>query len=421
MRLGDADPGGIGENGLVSQVDPTGHPAAAVGKRLRGADWVLIFGVLLTVFGLIEIMQIAHTSESGPARFGDRPFLPEDQAVPIRAVLLTLAGTAPVALLRPWLLPAATVVTGANYLMLATTFRPTVAAMIAEVAVTYAVARYRSRRALFLCLLPFAAYVVIPVGGRPDSQGIASGILITLLIVAVCGGLLRERADARQRRLAEAQVAGSAFEHAARGERARIARELHDVVAHHISMISVQAETARLTTPGLPTEGARRLLAIGDTAREALTEMRRLLGVLREDAGASRSPQPGLADLAGLLDETRDASGASTRLILRGHVVPLEPGIELAAYRIVQEALTNARRHAPGSAVDVELNYARDGLYVVVRDNGPGAPDGLDTQGLGLLGIRERAMMAGGSVQVGTGRHGGFQVRAVLPMRREAT
>jgi DNA-binding CsgD family transcriptional regulator len=166
------------------------------------------------------------------------------------------------------------------------------------------------------------------------------------------------------------------LEHATRGERARIARELHDVVAHHISMIAVQSEIARLATPGMPTEGAERLAAIGDTARTALNEMRRLLGLLREDAGAepTREPQPGLEQLNQLIDQAREAGGASTRLIVRGGIAPLSPGIELTAYRIVQEALTNARRHAPGAAVDVELHYLDDVLRLRVRDNGPGPP-----------------------------------------------
>ena len=140
-------------------------------------------------------------------------------------------------------------------------------------------------------------------------------------------------------------------------------------------MIAVQAETARLTTPGLPAAGARRLTEIGDTARAGPTEMRRLLGVLRTDTEAPAPdlrPQPDLRQLNELLDEARDASGAGTRLIVSGPPVTLDPGVELAAYRIVQEALTNVRRHAPGAAVDVELHYADDELRVRIRDNGPG-------------------------------------------------
>jgi signal transduction histidine kinase len=197
---------------------------------------------------------------------------------------------------------------------------------------------------------------------------------------------------------------------------------LHDVVAHHISMIAVQAENARLTTPGLPPEGASRFLAIGDTARTALTEMRRLLGVLREDAdedaGVRRRPQPGLGQLMELLDASREAAGSATRLIVSGPVTALDPGVEVTAYRIVQEALTNARRHAPGAAVDVELRYGPDELVVRVRDNGPG-PVAPGTPGHGLLGMRERAATVGGTLRTGAAHGGGFLVEARLPVHAE--
>ena len=200
------------------------------------------------------------------------------------------------------------------------------------------------------------------------------------------------------------------------------------MVAHHISMIAVQAETARLTTPGMPAAGAQRLSSIGDTARAALTEMRRLLGVLREDTeteAADRQPQPGLRQLNELLDEAREASGTGARLILHGAPIALDPGVELAAYRIVQEALTNARRHAPGAAVDVELHYGDDRLWLLIRDNGPGpraarpdeaAPDA----GHGLLGMRERAAAVGGELATGEAAGGGFLVAASLPGKGEA-
>ncbi|MFD2352416.1 sensor histidine kinase [Nonomuraea ferruginea] len=166
---------------------------------------------------------------------------------------------------------------------------------------------------------------------------------------ALAGTARRAHADAAAGSAARQEIAGTLLEHTARGERARIARELHDVVAHHVSMVAVQAESARLAVPGMPAAGAERLSAIGDTARAALTEMRRLLGVLREDTEAERRPQPGLTleELIELVGESRDASGSATRLILSGTPVPLDPGVELAAYRIAQEALTNARRHAP--------------------------------------------------------------------------
>ena len=255
---------------------------------------------------------------------------------------------------------------------------------------------------------------------------------------AGAGIAVRARREARTRTAAGEALADTMLAHTARGERARIARELHDVVAHHISMVAVQAETARLTTPGLPAAGAHRFAEIGDTARAGLTEMRRLLGVLREDAEdagaivADRHPLPGLPQLTELVDAARDASGAGIRLIVSGPVTEFDPGVELAAYRIVQEALTNARRHAPSAAVDVELRYADDALRLRVRDNGPGpegAPETPGTEsytpadlaggGHGLLGMRERTLAVGGTLWTGPAPGGGFLVEAVLPAKPE--
>ncbi len=167
--------------------------------------------------------------------------------------------------------------------------------------------------------------------------------------------------------------------------------------------------------------------------------MRRLLGVLREDAQqaagaqeiadqraarrptADRHPQPGLPQLGDLVDEAREASGSAARLIVSGPVTRLDPGVELAAYRVVQEALTNARRHAPGAAVDVELRYADDVLRLRIRDNGPGslakAATAGPSTGHGLLGMRERAAAAGGSLRTGNAPGGGFCVEAELPAK----
>jgi signal transduction histidine kinase len=240
-----------------------------------------------------------------------------------------------------------------------------------------------------------------------------------LPLAAWAGYARRVRRESAARSARDEIVADSLQEHTVRGERARISRELHDVVAHHISMIAVQAEAARLTTRGMPPAGAQRLLAIGDTARSALTEMRRLLGVLREDAVGEelRRPQPNLAQLNELMDEARDASGSAIRLIVSGWLTPLDPGVELAAYRIVQEALTNARRHAPGAAIDVELRYHDDELYLRIRDNGPGPAPVDGTDGHGLLGMRERAAAVGGALVTGQAPGGGFLVEATLPVK----
>ena len=325
--------------------------------------------------------------------------------------LLALATTLPVAARRTT--AAAIVVTAAGALSLTTFHTLTVAGTAAQLIVAY-----RCRPAVSLLLgLPALA---VALAGR----NVLAELLAALVPVLAGAGLAaRFRVERAADRAARESITGTLIEHTARGERARIARELHDVVAHHVSMIAVQADSARLTTPGMPEVGARRLSAIGDTARTALTEMRRLLGVLREDAQPDpaidrQQPQPGLRELAELIDEARAGSGAGTRLILRGAPDALDPGVELAAYRIVQEGLTNARRHAPGAAVDVELRYTRDALCVLVRDNGPGPAGSPD--GLGLVGMRERAAAVGGRLRAGAGTTGGFLIEAVLPTGVEA-
>jgi signal transduction histidine kinase len=341
--------------------------------------------------------------------------------------LVALSTTVPLAFLGP--VAAALAVSAAGVLSLALFDTLTVAGLAAELIVLYRLGLGGPRRtgaqplAMGLAL-PFLALAL--AGGRP--AGSEAGVLTVLLaslgpMAAGAGIARRARSEALAHSAEQEVIAGTLLEHTARGERARIVRELHDVVAHHISLVAVQAETARLATPGMPAAGQQRLSAIGDTARAALTEMRRLLGVLREDARADagdRRPQPGLDQLNELLDEAREASGAGARLIVGGAPVTLDPGVELAAYRIVQEALTNARRHAPGAAVDVELRYTGDALRLRIRDNGPGPPPAAPVGGHGLPGMRERATAVGGQLRTGAAAGGGFLVEATLPARAEA-
>jgi signal transduction histidine kinase len=341
--------------------------------------------------------------------------------------LLALSTTLPLAFLRP--AGAAMAVSAASVLSLALFHTLTVAGLGAQLIALYRLDRNGPQRngAQLLATGLAVPFLVLALAG-PRPAGSEAGVLTVLLAslapaVAWAGIARRARSEVLVHSTARQVIAGTLLEHTARGERARIARELHDVVAHHISMIALQAETARLTTPGMPAAGAQRLSAIGDTARVALTEMRRLLGVLREDAqtgAADRQPQPGLRQLNELLDDARDASGAGTRLILRGVPVTLDPGVELAAYRIVQEALTNARRHAPGASVDVELHYADDALRLRIRDNGPGPPGDAQMGGHGLPGMRERATAAGGQLRTGPAAGGGCLVEATLPAQAVA-
>jgi signal transduction histidine kinase len=338
--------------------------------------------------------------------------------------LVCLATTLPLAFLRP--AAAALAVTAASVLSLGLFQLLPVAGLAAQLIVLYRLGRAGSQPLAVALAAPFLVLAFAsPAGGE-------TWVLIVLLAslapaAALAGIAVRARGDALANSTQRQVIAGSLLEHTARGERARIARELHDVVAHHISMVAVQAETARLTTPGMPAAGAQRLSEIGDTARAGLTEMRRLLGVLREDTqgGAvdlppDRRPQPGLRQLNELIDEARDASGAGARLIVSGPPATLDPGVELAAYRIVQEALTNSRRHAPGAAVDVELRYAACALRLRIRDNGPGPPPVLPDGCHGLLGMRERAAAVGGDLRTGSAGAGGFLVEASLPTSADA-
>jgi signal transduction histidine kinase len=222
---------------------------------------------------------------------------------------------------------------------------------------------------------------------------------------------------------------------AAERERIRIARELHDVVAHHVSLIAVQAEAATALLPGRPDQAQRSVEVIGDTARQALTELRRLLGVLRRpSARLETAPTASLSELGDVLDQVRGA-GLPVDFEITGTPVPLAPGVDLTAYRIVQEALTNTIRHAGAARAAVRLCYEPGYITVSVTDSGRPEPAAGDTApvpdvaglpgrspllagaGLGLAGIAERVASCGGNLTVGPTQADGFAVTARLPSR----
>ncbi|TCO45287.1 sensor histidine kinase [Actinocrispum wychmicini] len=190
-------------------------------------------------------------------------------------------------------------------------------------------------------------------------------------------------------------------------ERLRIARELHDVVAHSISVITVQAGYGNVVLEKQPEQARDALAAIEATGRETLTEMRRLLGVLRDGDGPARTPAPGLAGLDRLLDQV----GVDVEVVTTGTPRPLTPGVDLAAYRIVQEALTNVVRHAGTSKCRLRIHYGDDDVRVEITDHGRGGPPGT---GHGIAGMRERAELYGGEFSANPLPEGGFQVTARL-------
>ena len=202
-------------------------------------------------------------------------------------------------------------------------------------------------------------------------------------------------------------------------ERVRIARELHDVVAHHLSLITIQAGALHAQVDR-DTAAARTAGVIAATGHQAMDEMRRMLGVLRlgtPDVGASHAPQPGMRDVDQLLEQMR-AAGVATTLRIVGDRRPLPPGVDLSAYRIVQEALTNVLRHAGPARCTVVVTYGASSLELRVTDDGRGVAQDGTTHGHGLVGMRERVALFGGELFAGGVPGGGFAVRATLALPR---
>jgi signal transduction histidine kinase len=211
-----------------------------------------------------------------------------------------------------------------------------------------------------------------------------------------------------------------ATERATAQERARIARELHDVVAHSVSVMVVQVSGVRRLLQGDQTREREALLSVEQTGRQALAEMRRMLGVMRsgEDAPASLTPQPGLQHLDRLIAQVEEA-GLPVTLRVEGDRRELSPGVDLSAYRIVQEGLTNALKHAKGANAEVVVRYVDSCVELEIADDGPGVGE-TDGQGHGLVGMRERAALYGGTLETTTRDGGGFVLRAQLPVEGRA-
>ncbi|MFD9517382.1 sensor histidine kinase [Streptomyces sp. NPDC059979] len=255
----------------------------------------------------------------------------------------------------------------------------------------------------------------------PQSGTILAGAAILFGFVGILGYALRATRLARgklveQETLTEEERARRTLLE----ERSRIARELHDVVAHHMSVISIQAQVAPHLVENPSEELKENLAGIRGNALEALTELRRVLGVLRseqpDDPANPHHPQPTLAELDGLVDNVRGA-GLDVTTETAGIRRPLTPGVELTAYRIVQEALSNCLRHAPGSRVEVGVAYGPRDLHLCIANTAPTRPaPPSHGAGHGLLGMRERAGMLGGELAAGPRPDGGYEVSAVLPM-----
>jgi signal transduction histidine kinase len=341
-----------------------------------------------------------------------------DDGVPGWGYLLVLAQCLPLAVRRRFPF-GASMVTGVLTLAYGLTSLPDPPVPYAGLVALYTVAAYAERR------LAHAAAVIAVVGiagvyaldwplSDVEDLTVTSLICLTAWLLGVNARSRRERvvqAEARAEQLERARAAES--EAAVVAERNRIAREMHDVVAHHVSMMVVQAEAGPVVVEHDPARAAASFDAISAAGKQALAEMRRLLGVLKEDSTAPLAPQPGLSSIPELVAGVR-AAGLDVTLDLEPLDVDPEPAVDLSAYRLVQEALTNCLRHAGPASVHVSVGRVADALVVRVLDDGVGGPR--REGGHGLVAMRERVALLGGRLQVGPRDGGGWGVEAELPL-----
>ncbi|SFC70534.1 sensor histidine kinase [Streptomyces aidingensis] len=325
----------------------------------------------------------------------------------------------------------------ANWLVFITAGYWPVVCSFGPMLAVYTVASLRPSRISVPCaVLLGATWIYSGVAGHADGLPAVAGQAVVYPAVLWRFGVVARRSAELTRRLRREQAERA--RRAVAEERGRIARELHDVVAHHMSVISVQTGLARFVFDTDPPTARTALDTIGATGKEALEELRRMLAVLRADdgddngasgdngdngdnndngsGGAPGSPMPGLARLEEMAERVR-AAGVPVTLTVEGTPRPLAPGVDLCAYRVIQEALTNVLRHAPGARAEVRLEYRPHHLTVSVTDNGQEVIlDRLHTGGgHGLIGMRERAKLYGGRISIGPREEGGFAVRLILP------
>ena len=329
------------------------------------------------------------------------------------AALTAAVITAPIAVRRRWPFAVGTVVPVVSAFDNAVWNAQSVGYPIANFLAMYALAVWTTSRRFLIGITVVAAGALAQAPFLGDWTGATQWVIVTTGVMLLVRRVLGERE--RRAELAERERDVAARE-AVLEERSRIARELHDVIAHNVSMMVVQAGAERRVLDG--SGGATRevLEGIERTGRSALTEMRRLVGMLRRDHGDPLAPQPGLDDLPTLVTQVREA-GLPVELHVEGERPTVPVGIELSAYRIVQEALTNALKHAGDAHACVRVSYTADSLALEITDDGHRAAEPAATGGHGLVGMRERAALYGGRFTAGRQPGGGFAVRVLLPIR----
>ena len=298
----------------------------------------------------------------------------------------------------------------------------TFASFVAAMAACFLLGMLDDRRQALIGLVVTMASILIVISNDPDQQR-GDFLFTPLLFFAVwLGGFglghKLEQASAAEERARRFELEREAEARSAVSEeRARIARELHDVVGHAVSVMTVQASgVRRLLQPDQERE-REALLVVEQTGREALAEMRRLVGVLRRPEEApARAPQPSLRHLDRLVEQAREA-GLPVEVQIEGEAIELPPGVDLTAYRLVQEALTNAIKHARATSAEVLVRYGDGAVELLVTDDGRGVSDGkAESGGHGLVGMRERVAVYGGELEAGPRPEGGYSLQARLPL-----
>jgi signal transduction histidine kinase len=398
----------------------------------RGWGWIgrlqprtfdrLLVGVLLSIGLLNALFDLRFTDRELRFPLGSPPGA---AIVIVVGLALLLVQVGPLLWRRRYASLVLLLVAAAFAARILLGFNPGIAGFGLLVAM-YSVAAYEvgARRVFFLVVagLGFVAgFVVFGVTGDPRSFAIT-----VPSVFFVAAWLIGDYLRTRRAYVAQLEERAARLERerdqdrrlAADEERTRIARELHDVVAHDVSVIAIQAGAARAVQASKPEAAAQALGLIETTARETLIELNRLLGVLRGGNGATpdRSPQPGIAQLAGLVEELR-AAGLEVDARVEGKPEPLPPALDLSAYRILQEATTNVLKHARARRVDIRVRYSEAMLALDIRDDGAGnGGDPASSSGHGLIGMRERVALFGGQLHTGRNRAGGFSVHARLPL-----
>jgi signal transduction histidine kinase len=380
-------------------------------RRLAAAGpWVFdgLLALAAAGFGVVTLAQVLPLSASQPRT--------------VAAYALILAHSLPIALRRRF--PVQVLACGLGTGLAFASLRLNLISLgLSTLIYVYSVAALRPRRVSLAGLAATEAMLALVFLARPRALGDRSTLVADCVIVAAAWWLgdgtrrRHEAVAAARERAAELERAREELaRRAVVEERLRIARELHDVVAHSMSIIAVQSGVGAHVLDSQPEEARKALAAVEATSRQALAEMRRLLGVLRQEAEPSGSlaPSPGLAEVDALAADVARA-GARVEVRIEGTRPELPLGLDLSAYRIVQEALTNVVRHAGPATARVRIRYAPDTVDIEVVDDGRGAGTGRG-DGHGIAGMRERAALYGGSLDAGPLPGGGFRVAARLPV-----